>query len=107
MVPKIEPKAEKESTSQNYNVFYLNNTYDIKSVDELDQKIEENIEFLDGMRYCKLCEYQTKHRGHMKEHIEIHFRMNFQCPHCGNKKKTRYALRRHLKGTKGRCYQKG
>ena len=106
---KVAQYVEKE-TSPNYNVFHVKQEFEskdhddtilisdvIKSIAELDQKIEENIANTYGTRVCKFCQYQSKHVGHVKEHIEIHFPVSFQCQQCGKIAKTRYALRRHMR----------
>ena len=69
---------------------------EIHSIDELDAKIEQNITFVNsGMRCCKLCPYQSKNLSHTKEHVEIHFQLQFPCQKCNKIFKTRTTVRSH------------
>ena len=70
------------------------------SLEELDQKIDgEMLKESDGMWRCGRCPRVSKKKGHIKEHIEVHFdNLSFHCPHpqCGKKFRTRVSFRMHI-----------
>ena len=64
---------------------------------EVDEKIEQLIERRDGRHYCKACEYSAQHKGHIKEHVEIHIDgLSYPCQFCDKTFRSRNSLRRHL-----------
>ena len=72
---------------------------DIQSLDELDQKVEESY-FRDsnGFHACNHCEKSFKLRGHIKEHVEMHFKgLSFPCTLCDTVLRSRKSLRMHYK----------
>ena len=65
------------------------------SIDEINEKISDNIVRMKDCVRCNLCEYQTKQLGHLKEHIEVHFDLTFPCHQCNRVFKSRNTLRGH------------
>ena len=69
---------------------YQNNTENrviagtLTSIEELNQKIAENLgKDENGKHCCNICGQTSKHSGHIKEHIETHFEgLSFPCPQC-------------------------
>ena len=72
---------------------------DIQSMEELDQKVEESYsKDSDGFYSCHYCAKSFKLRGHIKEHVEIHFEgLSFPCTHCDSILRSRSSLRQHTK----------
>ena len=72
---------------------------DIQSLEELDQKVEESyFTDLNGFHACNHCEKSFKLRGHIKEHVEIHFEgLSFPCTLCDTVLRLRKSLRMHYK----------
>ena len=72
---------------------------EINSMEELDQKVEESYsKNSDGFYYCHYCAKSFKLRGHIKEHVEIHFEgLSFPCTHCDSILRSRTTLRQHIK----------
>ena len=69
------------------------------SIEDLDQKVEEMIEKLaDGSNKCITCGKVSKNRGHMKEHVEVHFDgLSFPCQYCWKSFRSRHSLRTHIR----------
>ena len=70
------------------------------SIDEVDIRIEENIERHVGSQWrCKLCRRICRDKTNVKEHVEIHFDgLSFPCKRCDKSFRARKGLRQH------RCY---
>ena len=109
---------EKQNTgSSGYNIFDTNTGLSsvnpviisdtFNSLEELDQKIDgEMLKESDGIWRCGRCPRVSKKKGHIKEHIEVHFdNLSFHCPHpqCGKTFRTRVAFRMHF--SKSKCFQ--
>jgi len=62
---------------------------------EMEVKIEESYEKKEDLYYCKFCDYSSDHRGHIREHIDIHFNFSYDCNRCDKILKTKAALRHH------------
>ena len=69
------------------------------SIEDLDQKVEEMIEKLaDGSNKCITCGKVSKNRGHIKEHVEVHFDgLSFPCQYCWKSFRSRHSLRTHIR----------
>ena len=72
---------------------------DFQNIEELDAKILEYIE--KDVTYsrwkCKLCDRSMKLKGHIKEHVEIHFEgLSFPCKLCDTNCRSRHNLRNHI-----------
>ena len=70
---------------------------DISSLEKLDQKVEESYsKDSNGFFACHYCEKSFKMRGHIKEHVEIHFEgLSFPCSFCDATLRSRNSLRFH------------
>ena len=102
-----EEKNQNEIVNLNYEVDqkqnniiqkkeYLLLSDEFNSMEELNQKIEESIVIKDGLKHCSFCEYQSKSNCHVKEHIELHFKLIFPCSMCDKSYTTRNNLRSHI-----------
>jgi len=70
---------------------------DFSSIEELNQRIEEEI-ILEGpgLYKCARCLKTYNKRFNLKEHIEVHFEgLSFPCQLCGKDFRSRNNLRRH------------
>jgi len=69
---------------------------DFNSIEQLNQRIEEEIERDDGTFRCAKCLRTFKRKDNLKEHIETHFEsLSFSCQLCGKEFRTRIAQRFH------------
>ena len=70
---------------------------DIHNLEELDQKVEESYSKDSTGNYkCHHCTKSSRNRGHIKEHVEIHFDgLSFPCNFCDKTLRSRKALRLH------------
>ena len=70
---------------------------DIKSLDELDQKVEDSYTKVGpGCYTCNYCVKSFKDRSHMKEHVEMHIEgLSFPCTMCDKILRSRHSLREH------------
>ena len=90
-ITKKERKIEKTTISVQSS--------DFQSLEELDQKVEESYSRDSaGLYACHHCSKSFKSRGHIKEHVEIHFEgLSFPCTHCDKVLRSRHSLRNHNK----------
>ena len=67
------------------------------NLDELDQKVEESYsKDASGCYACHYCAKLFRKRGHIKEHVEIHFEdLSLPCSFCDLTLRSRKALRSH------------
>ena len=70
---------------------------EIKSLDELDQKVEDSYTKVGpGCYTCNYCVKSFKDRSHMKEHVEKHIEgLSFPCTMCDTILRSRPSLRIH------------
>ena len=89
---KISSAVQNKNSS---NAYLISKSF--SDIAELDQKIEENIlKDKDGMLRCGQCPKVAITRGHLKAHIETHFKdLLFQCLHCPKNFQTRGSLSVH------------
>ena len=74
------------------------NSAEFQNLEDLDQKIRElMVRDSDGMHRCTICGKVSKHSGHIREHMELHFEgLSFPCSHCEKEFRSRHSLRTHL-----------
>ena len=96
-----EEGSETESYSEYSKV--LLELDDTESIEELDQKILKNYQVIEGIHTCMVCGKQDKFKSGIKEHIESHLKLAFQCKDCRKIVATRKSLRVHKKS---RCIKK-
>ena len=74
------------------------NSAEFQNIDDLDQKIRELMDRdSNGMHRCTVCNKVSKHSGHIREHMELHFEgLSFPCSHCEKEFRSRHSLRSHL-----------
>ena len=72
---------------------------DFKTIDELNQSIEEEIvRESNGVYKCNRCQKSFTKISNVKEHIEKHFDgLSFPCQTCGKDFRSRPSLRQHIK----------
>jgi len=70
----------------------------ISNLAELDQKVEESYsKEVTGCYQCHYCSKSFKLRGHIKEHVEIHFGdLSLPCSVCDSTHRCRKSLRNHV-----------
>ena len=63
---------------------------------EVDEKIQQLMEKIDGIFHCKACDYRSSQRHHMKEHVETHIDgLSYPCQFCDKTFRLRKSLRVH------------
>ena len=63
---------------------------------ELDEKIQQLMEKIDGIFHCKACNYSSRNKTHVKEHVERHIEgLSFSCQFCDKTFRSRNTLRVH------------
>ena len=63
---------------------------------ELDEKIQQLMEKIDGIFHCKACNYSSRNRTHVKEHVERHIEgLSYPCQFCDKTFRSRNSLRVH------------
>ena len=69
----------------------------ISNLEELDQKVEESYtKDNTGCYVCNYCAKAFRKRGHIKEHVEIHFEdLSLPCSYCDATLRCRKSLRVH------------
>ena len=97
LVPQNEHQMKKDVTTEKPVISVQSS--DIQNLEELDQKVEESyFKDSDGRYACHHCSKSFVNRGHIKEHVEIHFEgLSFPCTFCDKILRSRTALRFHNK----------
>ena len=71
---------------------------EIHSMEELEKKVEESYSKAPHNFTCNYCGKVFRLRGHIKEHVEIHFEgLSWPCSLCDTVLRTRSTLRFHTK----------
>ena len=66
------------------------------SIAEYDIELSALLEKTQNVWRCIECNYNSKHRGHVKEHIEKHIEgYSFECQNCDKSFTSRKGLRTH------------
>ena len=94
---KSENQITKDARRTEKPIIMSVESSDIQSLEELDQKVEDSY-FRDstGLYQCHHCSKSFKAKGHMKEHVEIHFEgLSFPCTYCDAVLRSRNSLRFH------------
>ena len=65
---------------------------------EIDKRIREMIDRVDGVWTCKACGKTAKRKLHLEWHIESHFEdISFPCSHCDKSFRSKRSFGQHLK----------
>ena len=66
------------------------------SIEELNQLLAENMEKINGMYMCKICQKTSKDKTNLGKHVESHLEgLCFSCNECPQQYRSRDALRKH------------
>ena len=58
-------------------------TVTIKDMSEVEDKIQQLIEKRDGIHCCTVCDYGSRNKAHVKEHVELHIEdLYYPCQFC-------------------------
>ena len=81
----------------------------LQSMEELDQMVEDSFTKLpDGFFCCRHCNKMSKNKGHMREHVEVHFEgLSFPCTFCDATLRSRNSLRFHKRKQHSNLYITG
>merc|ERR1712189_46117 len=95
-IAENQESLNKNKKSDNMNKSVIINSDEFDSIEQFDQELYAHIEKgKQGGWICKMCEFSSAHRHHVKEHIESHYKVSFTCPQCNHKYKSRSSLRSH------------
>ena len=90
-------EIEQTQTSKRTKL-YKSEPLNAQNFEEMMEKHEQSLKKqTDGTYVCVACGKETKNSSHMKEHIEVHLGMSFNCPHCEKAVGSRPALRTHMR----------
>ena len=86
----MKSRSEKVSTVVSANC---------ENIEELDEKIEEMIQSLEGGKYlCTPCGKISSKKSNARDHAELHFDgLSFPCSHCNKSFRSRASHRHHVK----------
>jgi len=95
-IAENQASLNKNKKSDNMNKSVIINSDEFDSIEQFDQELYAHIgKGNQGGWSCKMCEFRSAHRHHVKEHIESHYKVSFTCPQCSHKYKSRSSLRSH------------
>ena len=70
------------------------------SIEELNRLLEDQMEKIDGIYTCKVCQKTAKDKTNLGKHIESHLEgLCFSCNECSQQFRSRTALRHHKRGS--------
>ena len=93
---KIVQVYESKIISKNERSIIINSD-NFQNIEDLDARILEILgKDEDGSWKCTICGKKSKLKGHLKEHVEVHFEgLSFSCSDCAYICSTRNKLRQH------------
>ena len=93
---KILQVTESKIISKNERSIIINSD-NFQNIEDLDARILEILsKDEDGSWKCTICGKKSKLKGHLKEHVEVHFEgLSFSCSDCAYICSTRNKLRQH------------
>ena len=99
ILPETENVDDVEKISQfGVNETIKMNSVEFQTVEELDEKIKENLSRVDGTKkwQCLICNLVSGQISNAKEHVEVHFEgLSFLCQNCDKSFRSRGYLRKH------------
>ena len=70
---------------------------DVNNLIETAKKIEAMLKKEDYLWRCTVCEYSSRAKTHLKEHVETHIEsLQYPCNYCGKVSASTNALRKHI-----------
>ena len=70
---------------------------DANNLIETAKKIEAMMKKEDYLWRCTVCEYSSRAKTHLKEHVETHIEsLRYPCNYCGKVIASKNALRKHI-----------
>ena len=99
--PNVNPKMQLKTEVRENEIFFIESQN--ISGQEVNKKLDElyTTEFDSHnlvMYHCNFCSKNSKKKGHMREHVEIHVEgLQFRCNSCDKSYKTRNTLRSHTR----------
>ncbi|KFM73618.1 Zinc finger protein 438, partial [Stegodyphus mimosarum] len=96
-------KSRKPKTANIFLIFrffqdpvYFNNCKDVSS--SFFEAMKTKRSDVGGANYvCHLCNYTTHHKGHYRDHMNIHAKQRYNCSICFKKFTRKRNVERHLK----------
>jgi len=93
---RTEPSAN-ETKHERQVVSMENKRKPVIAIDnETQMKIEAEMHKSDGRWNCNTCNFKSKEKCHLKEHVQTHMDLEFTCTLCGKIVRSANALRSHL-----------
>ena len=72
---------EQEVAKENVGIV---SNIDTTDTNEIQMKIKEHTEKVDGKYLCKVCNKSSSHKNNMRKHVETHFEgISYDCQQCG------------------------
>ncbi|XP_023319805.1 protein tramtrack, beta isoform isoform X6 [Eurytemora carolleeae] len=83
------------------NIFSLNSLINAEPTLDDQLEVKEYLIKIDGTWFCQICEYSSKQKGHVTEHVEsLHLKLKLVCPNCNKIITGKSSFRSH----KRRCF---
>merc|ERR1712126_134152 len=66
------------------------------SLSEIEEQMANHMEMTNGGYMCLVCQYSSKHKDHVREHLDKHIKFTYNCNLCERSYGSKNTYRRHL-----------
>ena len=96
--PRQTPSQNSDDSKLVTTISRTSETISLADMSELDSKLEEFTDRIDGVWTCKSCGKTAKRKLHLHWHIESHFEdLSIPCGHCDKTFRSKRSFESHMK----------
>ena len=92
----IERKADAPKKVEGSATVIEDHTNEDLCLSEIEEKMANHMEMISGGYKCTVCQYSSKHKDHVREHLDKHVKFTYNCNLCEKSFGSKHAFRRDV-----------